>query len=128
MDKSTEDTGHQEHRPESFVWNAKNNEIQKLANKWGVPVQIAEKITDYMASRGREQTLIDKLGGKSATIVRNRINSIRPSRRVATAFYKDVARVYWGKSSEWTVPTRDGLNRIRVSDLKRELENNIPVK
>lgn len=127
LDKSTEDTGRQEHRPESFVWNAKNNEIQKLANKWGVPVKIAEKITDYMASRGREQTLIDELGGKNAMIVRNKINSIRPSRRVATDFYKDVAKVYWGKYPEkWTVPTRDGKGRITVEELKEELENNIP--
>lgn len=127
LDKSTEDTGHYEHRPESYVWNAKNNEVKKLANRWGVPVQIAEKITDYMASRGREQTLIDELGGKNAMIVRNKINSIRPSRRVATDFYKDVAKVYWGKYPEkWTVPTRDGKGRITVEELKEELENNIP--
>jgi hypothetical protein len=125
LDKSTEDTGRQEHRPESFVWNAKNNEIQKLANKWGVPVKIAEKITDYMASRGREQTLIDKLGGRDARIVRNRINSISPRRKIATQFYKDVAVVYWGNVKNWTVPTKDGKGRIKITDLKKELESNV---
>ena len=107
------------------MWNAKNNEIQKLANKWGVPVKIAEKITDYMASRGREQTLIDKLGGRDARIVRNRINSISPRRKIATQFYKDVAVVYWGNVKNWTVPTKDGKGRIKITDLKKELESNV---
>lgn len=126
LDKSTGKTGNSKHGPEKFDWGNREGTVISIAKKWGINPGIVENIADYMAVRGREQILIERLGGRNSPIVRNINNSISPKRIVATNFYKDVAKSYWGYDiEEWTVPIRDGKSRIKVDDLKIELEQRI---